>query len=187
MSRRSQRPEKKSDQPARARPPRRHASPAPEVVLARRPRGVSPPPPSKLTAAVPEAGPALDVPPAPPAKRAARIVSTTETLDDAELERRHLLSRLLESEGPSAVTRAANAYRKGGFRFPEEQPVQLKLLEHTDEAEVCNALEVLAALLDQQLPIKLPVFEQRLKRLEDSAENPETRNRAADLRRALRT
>ncbi len=82
---------------------------------------------------------------------------------------------------------AANAYKKGGFQFPEEQPVQLALLEHSDEAEVCSALDVLTALLDEQAPIKLPVFEQRLKRLEDGAENPETRRRAAELRRVLRT
>jgi hypothetical protein len=187
MSRRSQRPDKKSDQPERARPPRRHA-PLPEVVLARRPRGPSSPPgPGELTAAVAEPGPPVDAPAAAPAKRAARIVTRAASLDEAELERRHLLSRLLDSEGPSAITRAANAYRRGGFPFPEEQPVQLKLLEHRDEAEVCSALEVLAALLDQQSPIKLPVFEQRLKRLEDSAENPETRSRAAELRRVLRT
>lgn len=122
-----------------------------------------------------------------PPKRAARIVTSSEQLDDIELERRQLLSRLLESEGPSAITRAANAYRRGGFDFPEEQPVQLKLLEHTDENEVCTALSVLASLLDRQSPIKLPVFEQRLKRLEDSAENSETRTRAAELRRVLRT
>jgi hypothetical protein len=108
-------------------------------------------------------------------------------VDDVELERRHLLARLLDSEGPGAVTRAANAYKKGGFQFPQEQPVQLALLEHSDEAEVCSALDVLTALLDEQAPIKLPVFEQRLKRLEDGAENPETRRRAAELRRVLRT
>jgi hypothetical protein len=94
---------------------------------------------------------------------------------------------LLDSEGPAQITRAANAYRKGGFQFPEEQLVQLKLLEHKDDAEVCAALGVLAALLDQQAPIQLPVFEQRLKRLEDGAEEAETRNRAAELRRVLRT
>ena len=108
-------------------------------------------------------------------------------VDDAELERRHLLERVLDSESPAAITRAANAYRKAGFEFPEEQLVHLKLLEHTEEAEVCRALTVLTALLDQQAPIKLPVFEQRLKRLEDGAEEAETRARAADLRRALRT
>ncbi|MES1173914.1 MAG: hypothetical protein ABUL62_06260 [Myxococcales bacterium] len=125
--------------------------------------------------------------PAAPARRAARIVTGPVAVDDVELERRHLLARLLDSEGPGAVTRAANAYKKGGFQFPQEQPVQLALLEHSDEAEVCSALDVLTALLDEQAPIKLPVFEQRLKRLEDGAENPETRRRAAELRRVLRT
>jgi len=120
-------------------------------------------------------------------KRAARMVAAPVPPDASELERRRLLERFLESEGPAAVTRAANAYRKGGFGFPEEQLVQLKLLEHQDESEVCSALGVLTALLDQQAPIQLPVFEQRLKRLEDSAEEVETRTRAAELRRVLRT
>jgi hypothetical protein len=188
MSRRSKRPDKKSDKAERARPPRRHAPPLPEVVLARRPPNGSPP---ADTGAQPRPAdtiaPPAETPILAPPKRAARIITQTTALDEAELERRQLLSRLLDSEGPSAVTRAANAYRKGGFSFPDEQPVQLKLLEHSDEGEVCHALEVLASLLDRQPPIKLPVFEQRLKRLEDSAENQETRTRAAELRRVLRT
>jgi len=188
MSRRSKRPDKKSDKAERPRPQRRQAPPLPEVVLARRPSNASP---SADTGAQPSAAeaaaPRLETPIPGPPKRAARIITQTTALDDVELERRHLLSRLLDSEGASAVTRAANAYRKGGFTFPDEQPVQLKLLEHSDEGEVCHALEVLASLLDRQTPIKLPVFEQRLKRLEDSAENQETRTRAAELRRVLRT
>lgn len=108
-------------------------------------------------------------------------------IDEAESERQRLLGRLLESEGPAAVTRAANAYKKTAQPFPQEQPVQLQLLQHQDEAEVCLALGVLTTLLDQQTPIQLPVFEQRLKRLEEDAEGAETRRRAAELRRVLRT
>ena len=188
MSRRSKRTDPKSDQPERRRPARRPLPPLPEVVLARRPASAKPP---AETASAVASAPALEPEPATPAavsaKRAARIVSTPAQLDEVELERRHLLSRLLDSETPGAVTRAANAYKKAGFQFPEEQPVQLALLGHSDEAEVSLALDVLTALLDEQAPIKLPVFEQRLKRLEDGAENPETRRRAAELRRVLRT
>lgn len=188
MSRRSKRTDAKSDQTERARPARRGTAPLPEVVLARRPASANP--------AVPSGDRSLPLPglAAPEAratkvasKRAARIVGAPLALDDSELERRHLLARLLDSEGPAQITRAANAYRKAGFQFPEEQPVQLKLLEHTDEAQVWAALGVLTALLDQQAPIQLPVFEQRLKRLEENAEESETRNRAAELRRVLRT
>jgi len=188
MSRRGKKPGKKSDDEARGRPRRRPLPPLPEVVLARRPvtRAKSEPASSAPVTPSPESPrtePALAV----PTKRAVRIVAPSSELHESERERRALLSRLLDSEGPSAITRAANAYRKGGFAFPEEQPVQLKLLEHTDEGEVCSALAVLATLLDRQAPIQLPVFEQRLKRLEDGAENPETRTRAAELRRVLRT
>ena len=194
MSRRSKRTDPKSGKAeaqsgrAERRPaPRRSLAPLPEVMLARRPASGSMPAvhvePQAATA--PQA-PSVEVAPSA-SKRAARIVGAPTAVDDAELERRHLLARLLESEGPAAITRAANAYRKGGFAFPEEQLVQLQLLEHADEAEVLRALGVLTALLDQQAPIKLPVFEQRLKRLEDDANEAETRARAAELRRVLRT
>jgi hypothetical protein len=187
MSRRSKRTDAKSDKPERGRPVRRQLAPLPEVVLARRPQ--SAPAPASSSVVTPDA----DVPaPKPeessgPVKRAARIVTGPAAVDEAELERRHLLSRVLDSVTPGAVTRAANAYRKAGFSFPAEQPVQLKLLEHSDEAVVCSALEVLTTLLDEQSPIMLPVFEQRLKRLEEGAENADTRTRAAELRRVLRT
>jgi hypothetical protein len=187
MSRRSKRTDPKSDKPERGRPVRRQLVPLPEVVLARRPQS-APAPASTDTSTLSSEAPSSKIEEAPgPVKRSARIVTGAVALDEAELERRQLLSRLLDSVTPGAVTRAANAYRKAGFSFPEEQPVQLKLLEHADEAVVCSALDVLTALLDQQPPIMLPVFEQRLKRLEEGAENADTRNRAAELRRVLRT
>ncbi|HEY1535771.1 MAG TPA: hypothetical protein VGF76_17240 [Polyangiaceae bacterium] len=186
MSRRSKRTDPKSDKPERGRPARRQLAPLPEVVLARRPQS-APAPASSSTAEPSTVAPLPNPEASGPVKRAARIVTGAVAVDDAELERRHLLSRLLDSVTPGAVTRAANAYRKAGFSFPEEQPVQLKLLEHADEVVVCSALEVLTALLDQQPPIMLPVFEQRLKRLEEGAENADTRNQAAELRRVLRT
>jgi len=194
MSRRSKRTDAKSGKAQRESGkaehrgrPRRPLAPLPEVMLARRPSGATAIA-QRNQAASPTVTPVGEVEAAVVAsKRAARIVGANSHVDDSELERRQLLSRLLESEGPAAVTRAANAYRKGGFQFPEEQLVQLKLLEHSDEAEVCTALTVLTALLDQQPPIKLPLFEQRLKRLEDDAEEAETRARATELRRVLRT
>ncbi|HEY3666566.1 MAG TPA: hypothetical protein VGL19_11220 [Polyangiaceae bacterium] len=187
MSRRSKRTDPKSDKPERARPARRPQAHLPEVMFARRPQSV--PAAASPSAAAPPSTPPSEKPldAAGPVKRAARIVPFAAPLDDAEVERRHLLSRLLDSVTPGAVTRAANAYQKAGFSFPEEQPVQLKLLEHSDEAVVSHALEVLTTLLDEQPPIMLPVFEQRLKRLEEGAESPDTRSRAAELRRVLRT
>jgi hypothetical protein len=187
MSRRSKRTDPKSDKPERGRPVRRQLAPLPEVMFARRPQ--SAPAPASTSTLEPEAETPAAKPeePSGPVKRAARIVTGPVAVDEVERERRHLLSRVLDSVTPGAVTRAANAYRKAGFSFPAEQPVQLKLLEHADEAVVCSALEELAALLDEQAPIMLPVFEQRLKRLEEGAENADTRARAAELRRVLRT
>jgi hypothetical protein len=124
----------------------------------------------------------------PKAPRAARIVSVSvQDPDGRLLERERLLARFLSSEGRGAVTRAADQYLRAGFEFPVEQPVQLQLLEHNDEALVRDAIGALRGILTSEPPLKRPIFEQRLKRLEDSAEEEATRSAASDLRRALRS
>jgi hypothetical protein len=124
----------------------------------------------------------------PPARRVARIVAAPSRDGDAQLrERERLLARLLASEGRSSITRAADEYVRAGFDFPVDQRVQLQLLEHLDEARARASLGALAEILVREPPLKRPVFEQRLRRLEDSAEEEATRKAAAELRRQLRT
>jgi hypothetical protein len=124
----------------------------------------------------------------PRPQRAARIVAVSAQDHDARvLERERLLARFLSSEGRGAVTRAADQYLKAGFEFPVEQPVQLQLLEHNDEALVRDAIGALRGILTSEAPLKRPIFEQRLKRLEDSGEEEATRSAASELRRALRS
>ncbi len=125
--------------------------------------------------------------PDPSPKRAARIVQPTGAgADEREREREKLLSRLIKSEGRSATTRAANDYRGAGFEFPNEQAVQLSLLEHFDEEIVRQAISALAALIGREPVLKRPVLQQRLKRLEDTADEEPTRVAASELRRSLR-
>jgi len=125
--------------------------------------------------------------PAPEPRRSARIIELNAgNSDDVERERQRLIERLLASEGRVAISRAADEYRAAGFTFPVEQEVQLKLLEHLDEECARAAIVALQALLDKERPIKKPVFEHRLRRLEEYADEPATREAAASLRRAIR-
>ncbi|HVR18638.1 MAG TPA: hypothetical protein VMS65_03045 [Polyangiaceae bacterium] len=164
----------------------------PVILSARRPTtpaSGSPPAPEPLPdEATPEGAatePAQEDKPRVP--RAARIVAAGQRdVDQRLLERERLLGRLLASEGRGAVTRAADQYLKAGFDFPMEQPVQLQLLEHHDEALVRCAIDALRGIVASEPPLKRPIFEQRLKRLEDSAEEETTRVLASELRRALR-
>jgi hypothetical protein len=120
-------------------------------------------------------------------RRVARIVQVNATgPDDREKQRLRLIERLLMSEGRVAISRAANDLRLAGFEFPLNQDVQLQLLEHNDEALARQAIIQLQVLLQSERPIKLPVFSQRLRRLEEVGEDPSTRNAAADLRRLIR-
>ncbi len=120
-------------------------------------------------------------------RRAARIVQVNATgPDDREKQRLRLIERLLTSEGRVAISRAANDLRLAGFEFPLNQDVQLQLLEHNDEALARQAIIQLQQLLQSERPIKLPVFSQRLRRLEEVGEDPSTRHAAAGLRRMIR-
>jgi hypothetical protein len=120
-------------------------------------------------------------------RRSARIVQISDAnSDDVEKERRRLLGRVLCSEGRSAISRAAEEYRRAGFEFPVEQDVQLQLLEHADEDQARQAIDALTTLLERESPIKKPIFEQRLRRLEEYADEAATRSAAAALRRVIR-
>ena len=125
--------------------------------------------------------------PATPVRRTARIVQLDgKPLGEREIERRRLLQRLLDCEGRSAISHAAEAYLNAGFEFPEDQEVQLQLLEHFNEDRARAAVNVLQVIMAREAPKKRPVFEQRLRRLEEYADELVTREAAATLRRAIR-
>ncbi len=120
-------------------------------------------------------------------RREARVIKLApREIDATEQERLRMLDRLIISEGRGAITRLADAYLEAGFEFPAEQRIQLQLLEHFDESVACAAMAALEKLYEEEDPIKKPVLEQRLRRLEDHAEEESTRDRAAALRRAIR-
>jgi hypothetical protein len=122
----------------------------------------------------------------PKKRRQARIIQrATEEVDDRERNRLRLLSRLMASEGRAAITRAVDDYLAHDFELPVEQEVQLKLLEHFDEAQARRAMGNLSELIEAEEPRQLPLFRQRLRRLEDYADEAETREQAATLRRTL--
>lgn len=122
-----------------------------------------------------------------PQRRAARIVELPRgSADSREQERLRLLDRLMASETRGAITRSADAFREAGFELPEEQEVQLQLLEHFDEDVAREAVAVLTRLFEHEPPLKRPVLDQRLKRLEEYADEPSTGEMAAALRRKIR-
>jgi hypothetical protein len=103
--------------------------------------------------------------------------------DPRDLERQKLLGKLLSAEGRPQITKAANDFLGAGFTFPDDQDVHLKLLEHSDEAFVRDALGAL--MLAGDLPKRRAVLESRLRRIEEFAEEQATREAAAQLRRKV--
>jgi hypothetical protein len=126
-------------------------------------------------------------PGAVPARRSARIVATSApTADGAVIQRERLLARFMASEGRAMISRAADECVRAGVEFPREQAVQLQLLEHVDESLARTAIATLGQIFSAESPRKRPILEQRLKRLEDAADEEATRSAAAELRRSLR-
>ena len=131
------------------------------------------------------AGPAT-TPEPPTAPRLAKIVSLPpRAVDPQSLLREKLLSRLLAAEGSAAVARAAREHARAGFAFPADQDVCVKLLDHPDEDRVREAMTTLAQVFAASLPRRRAVLEARLRRLEDDAEEPATREQATALLRIL--
>jgi len=177
------------------------ANPEPVLIAARRPNSpllqrVNGRPPIVASAAPtpkpdrarsPDDGAKPGRPSEPPQRRTARIVQAPGgPSDEAERNRQRLLARLMASDGRGAISRAAKEYTRAGFEFPLEQEVQLQLLEHFDEEQARGAIQALAYLLEREKPLKRPVLDQRLRRLEEYGEETQTRDQAAELRRALR-
>lgn len=122
----------------------------------------------------------------PKRRRDARIVQRKEEdIDEKEQLRRRLLSQYLSSEGRAAITRAADNYLDAGFEMPREQAIQIRLLEHFDEARGFSALKVLQELLSLDEPEQVPILKQRLQRLEEYAEESATQKLAGELRKIL--
>jgi hypothetical protein len=131
---------------------------------------------------------AAELKPVEAPRRTARIVQLgAGGGDERERERQKLLKRLMESDGRGAISRATDEFLRHGFSLPDEQAVHLQLLEHFDETRAQESLTAMKRLLTEESPIKKTVLDQRLRRLEEHADESITRDLAADLRRTLRT
>jgi hypothetical protein len=117
--------------------------------------------------------------------RIALAPTAPSAADEVEGRRARLLDRLVTCEGRGAISRIASELIDTGG-IPEEQPYQIQLLEHVDERRASDALDALNRLLERQVPIKRPILDQRLRRLEEEAEEASVRDRARELRRRLR-
>jgi hypothetical protein len=119
-------------------------------------------------------------------RRAVRIVKLADHALSPGNREQQLLDRLVRSQGRGAISRAADDLWECKFVAPKQQEVQIQLLEHENEQKARDAVFIMAELLQKEAPIKRPVLDQRLRRLEQSAEDPITRDAAGALRRSMR-
>ena len=119
-------------------------------------------------------------------RRIARIVRASESGQSTDNRTQRLLERLVNSQGRGAISRAVDDLLECDVVPPKVQEVQIQLLEHEDERRAQAAVFAIAELLQREAPKQRPVLDQRLRRLEQSAEDPITRDAAGALRRSMR-
>lgn len=119
-------------------------------------------------------------------RRAVRIVKAADSAIGPGNREQQLLDRLVRSQGRGAISRAADDLWDSKFTVPKRQEIQIQLLEHENEQRARDAVFAMAELLQREAPIKRPVLDQRLRRLEEWAEDPITRDAAGALRRSMR-
>ncbi len=117
----------------------------------------------------------------------ARRIAPVKSASDGERELERLVAKLCAAEGRVAITEAATRLFEAGHPLPEDQQVHVQLLEHDDESRVCDAIHRLTAILGDEPPKRPQVLAARLRRLEEFADEAETRALAKQLRRYLLT
>jgi len=114
-------------------------------------------------------------------RRAVRIVKVADNVLTPGNREQQLLDRLVRSQGRGAISRAADDLWESKFVAPKRQEVQIQLLEHENEHRARDAVFIMAELLQRESPIKRPVLDQRLRRLETSADDEGLFVRLEDL------
>lgn len=121
-----------------------------------------------------------------PSVKVARVVEAApDAAPTVPNKRQELLRKVQLAQGSRAISDTMDAFFAAGHTLPDDQEVYLQLLEHRDEARVREAIEKLDQLLMGQVPKRKPVLVQRLKRLEEDADEEATRNAATELRRKV--
>lgn len=113
------------------------------------------------------------------------VLPAAPNSDPKSAERRRLLGKLLTVTGPAAISKVADEFVGQGFLWPDDQEVHLQLLEHTDEQRVREAVDALSRILAGELPKRKHVLDQRLRRIEEHAEDDGTRQAAGVLRKLI--
>jgi hypothetical protein len=113
------------------------------------------------------------------------VLPTNPNADPRNAERRRLLGKLLSATGPGPISKVADEFLAAGFVFPDDQEVYLQLLEHLSEQRVHEAVDALSKILAGELPKRKHLLDQRLRRIEEHAEEPSTRQAASALRRLV--
>ena len=121
-----------------------------------------------------------------PAARAPKVVdSSTPEVEAGPSRRQDQLRKILAASSTKAISDSIDGFLNAGHTLPDDQEVFLQMLEHRNEERVRDAIGQLERLLMGQLPKRKPVLVQRLKRIEEHAEEPATRDAAGLLRRKV--
>ena len=120
-----------------------------------------------------------------PAIRMPKVVETATAGEPGPSRRQDQLRKILAAQSTKSISDSIDGFLNAGHTLPDDQEVFLQMLEHRNEDRVRDAIGKLEYLLMGQVPKRKPVLVQRLKRIEEHAEESATRDAAVALRRKV--
>lgn len=119
-------------------------------------------------------------------ERYQKLTKARDTLKkDGGSPRQAALKELRSAIGRSDVEKALKAYFAVDDALPRDPDALLNVLLHSDEALVRDAIELLGSLVEERPIKRQELLRQRLRQIEDLAEEDRTASAAESLRRKL--
>ncbi len=118
-------------------------------------------------------------------ERFEKLGDTKEKLKGKGSKRQKALRELKEAVATSDVKKALAVYLKTDSELPRDVDALLNVLQHPDEGLVQRAIEMLDEMSNERPLKRVELLRQRLRRVEDLAEESETVEMAADFRRKI--
>lgn len=108
-----------------------------------------------------------------------------ESVGEGAESRIRMLATIREASDPEAISRAVDAFVARFGALPDDIEIWAQAVWHENVERVEAALLKLEGLLESQMPKRTRALIGRLRYLEELAEEPEMRARAASLRKRL--
>lgn len=102
-----------------------------------------------------------------------------------EAERKAAIKELRNADGFREFAKAVSEYRKAGWKYPDDENLLIRMLDHPDERVVRDVLEHVADLAGRRELDRVKPLKNRLSTIKTMSDDPRTRKAVARVEEAI--